>query len=494
MTSTADAPQPRSLPRLAVQSALYAGASQYLVFGVGIVKAIVLARLVPPEYFGLVALATVWTSYLTVFRFDLRTVVVSEKDPAPVTLSVQFILDNSLMAVGFVLAAAINYVLPRLGTPELWIAIYVLLASRLIDSLSSTPQYLLERQLRQDVIARLTGIATFLGFGLAIALAWRGQYLAALLADAVIPFLVLGIGSWFAAGWRPSRLWDTTVARDMIAYGYTLWTAGLLGKIIFELDDWLVGTITRTRPQEHLSSGLRAEGFYSRAYNTAKMPMDVFAGMIGRIGLPLYAKGEALGREMLIATYRRTTWLLARLIFFSSTVAFIATEEVTRILLGSTWLPMVPLFRLMFLFVLGRPFFQNSSQLLLATRHEKEMRRTVAVQAVVMLLAGPPAVLYFGAAGASVVVSVMMIVGSVASEQYVIRFLGVPVWHTYILPGLLSLALVLIFWALGPALNYHPIVTLGIKGAACVAAFVAVTLLAERREAEAAFATIRENL
>jgi PST family polysaccharide transporter len=289
-------------------------------------------------------------------------------------------------------------------------------------------------------------------------------------------------------------LWDSSVARQILAYGSTLWTTSLLGKIIFEFDDWLVGSIYRPRALEYLSSGLRAEGFYSRAYNTAKMPMDVFAGMIGRIGLSLYAEGAARGPEMLLATYRRTTWMLTRLIFFSSTAAFIATEEITLLLLGPTWLPMVPLFRLMFLFVVGRPFFQNASQLLLATRHEVEMRRTVAVQAVVMLLAGPPAVWYFGAAGASAVVSVMMIVGLVASERYVIRYLGEPIWRTYIVPALISLALVVAFWVITPALAAYPmLITLGIKGAACVAAFVGITVLVERREAEAVFATIREH-
>ena len=494
MSSRATASPTAGLPRLAVRGALYAAASQYFLFGVGLVKTIILARVVPPEFFGLVALATVWTSYLTVFRLDLRTVIVSEKDLKPVTLSVQFTLDNALMLVGFGLAAALQAALPRLGAPGLWIAIYVLLGTRLAETMSSTPQYLLEKQVRQDALARLAALGAVLGFGLAVALAWRGWYLAALLGDVAAPVAVMAVGAWLTAGWRPRWRWDTQVAREIIGVGYTLWTTSLLGKIVFELDDWLVGSVTRIRPQEFLSSGLRAEGFYSRAYNTAKMPMDVFAGMIGRIALPLYAKGEAQGREVLVATYRRTTWLLARLIFLSSTVAFVATEEITLLLLGRTWLPMAPLFRLMFVFVVGRPFFQNASQLLLAARREKEMRRTVVVQAIIMLLAAPPAVSSFGAAGASVVVSLMMVVGLIASERYVVRLLRVSVWHTYAVPAVTALALILIFWALGPALRLNVIVALAVKCAACLAAFAAVMLLAERREAQAVLTTIRENL
>jgi PST family polysaccharide transporter len=496
VTPTAAAPPPGGpLSRLAVRGALWAGLSQYFLFGLGLVKTAILARLVPPEIFGLVALATVWVSYLTIFRFDMRTVIVSHQEIKPATLSVQFILDNALLLIGFALALGIQIVLPGLGTPELWLAVYVLLASRLTDTLSSTPQYLLEKNLQQGVLARLTAIGAVAGMGAAVWLAWRGQPLAALLADAAAPLAVLAVGAWLAAGWRPRWQWDSATAREILGFGYTLWTTSLLGKIIFEFDDWLVGSIHRPRAQDFLSSGLRAEGFYSRAYNTAKMPMDVFAGMIGRIGLSLYAESAARGPEVLVSAYRRTTWLLARMIFFSSTLAFVAAEEITLILLGDTWLAMVPLFRLMYLFVVGRPFFQNASQLLLATRHEKEMRRTVGIQAVIMLAAGPPAVWFYGAAGAAVVVSVMMIAGLVASERYVIRLLGEPVWRTYLLPGAVSLGVAAGFWALAPALaGYHPLVSLGIKGAACVAIYVAAAVFAEREAAQAVFASIRENL
>ncbi len=496
MTPTTTAPQPGGpLSRLAVRGALWAGLSQYFLFGLGIVKTMILARLVPPEIFGLVALATVWVSYLTIFRFDMRTVIVSHQEIKPSTLSVQFVLDNALLAIGFGLALGVQLALPGLGTPELWLAVYVLLASRLTDTLSSTPQYLLEKNLQQDVLARLTALGAVAGMGAAVLLAWRGLFLEALLADAAAPLAVMAVGAWLAAGWRPRWAWDSGVAREILGFGYTLWTTSLLGKITFEFDDWLVGSISRPRAFDYLSSGLRAEGFYSRAYNTAKMPMDIFAGMIGRIGLSLYAESAARGREVLVSTYRRTTWLLARMIFYSSTLGFVAAEEITVLLLGDTWLPMVPLFRLMYLFVVGRPFFQNSSQLLLATRHEKEMRFTVGVQAVIMLVAGPPAVWFYGAAGASVVVSVMMIAGLVASERYVIGLLGVPVWRTYLWPGLVSLAVALGFWALTPWLaGYHPLVSLGIKGAACTAIYVAAAVFVERGDAQAVYTSIRENL
>ena len=56
------------LPKQAVRSALWAGGSHYWLFGLGLAKTVVLARIVPPEYFGMVAVGQAWVSYFSVSR------------------------------------------------------------------------------------------------------------------------------------------------------------------------------------------------------------------------------------------------------------------------------------------------------------------------------------------------------------------------------------------------------------------------------------------
>jgi O-antigen/teichoic acid export membrane protein len=85
----------------AVRAVFWAGLSQFLLFGVGVVKGIVLARLVGPESFGVIAGATVWASYLGVLRLDLRVAVLrGQEDPR--TLGVQLWLENISALSAFV--------------------------------------------------------------------------------------------------------------------------------------------------------------------------------------------------------------------------------------------------------------------------------------------------------------------------------------------------------------------------------------------------------
>ncbi len=487
------APESSSLARDALRSTLWTGFSQYWLFGLGLAKTVVLARLVPPEWFGVVALGQVWVSYLTILRFDFRTAVLAWDERADF-LSIQFWLENLMALSGFGAAGLLYLAVPGLATPPVWAAIFVLLGMVAFESVTSTPRYLTEKRLRQDVIGRLTIFQSVVGFAIAIWLASLGYYLAALLLDALMPALVIGAGVALITRWRPHLHWDRSIARELLSFCFTLWTAGLLGKIVFQFDDWLVGTIRRTRPRVWLSSGILPEAYYSRAYVAGKMPMDVFAGMISLVALPLYTRSEKEGRDVLIGAYRRMTWLLAYMIFLSATFALAATEEVVLIVLGETWLPTVPLFRLMSLFVVLRPLYQNASQVLVAIRREKEMRRTVAIQAGFIVLVCPPAVLVWGAAGAAVVVSLMTLVGVVAAERYVSRELGVAVWPLYVPLAVAAITLLAVL-AAGSSLIPEPTWTSAmIKGLLCLLGFGILVLTVDRRQANGVLEIVRSAL
>ena len=474
----------------AVISTLWSGASHYWLFALGIVKTVILARLVPPEYFGMVAIGQAWVTYFSVFRFDFRTVVVTWKDESSRTLSVQFWLDNFLSWSGLGLAAICYWIAPNVlflvgevpnhWSQNVWLAVFLLLILIGFESLTSTPRYLIERRLRHDILARLTILHGVIGLITSIVLAWQGYYLAAILVDVAIPVVVIGLGAVFVTRWYPRLVWDISLARKLMEFGFTIWTTGLLGKIVFQIDDWLVGTISQTRNKVWMSSGILPESFYSRAYSAGKMPMDVFAGMIGQIALPLYSRSAARDTNTLRTVYENLTWLLTNIIFLSGLFALTATEEVVTIVLGPRWLDTVPLFRLMSGFILLRPLYQNACQLLLALRKEKRMRRTVAYQAVFLVLVCPGAVLLWGAAGAAVSVSVMTIIGLWIADRYVSHELGWSTLDIYKLPALTCLVAYGMLHILLPWLPSMMWVSAAIKGGICLILFALAMLIFER--------------
>jgi O-antigen/teichoic acid export membrane protein len=493
-----------NLSRSAVISTLWSGASHYWLFGLGIIKTVILARLVPPEYFGMVAIGQAWATYFSVFRFDFRTVVVTWEDESSRTLSVQFWLDNILSWSGLGLAAVCYWIspnvlflvgeVPKHWSQNVWLAVFLSLLLIGVESLTSTPRYLIEKRLRHDILARLTIFHGVIGLIAAVVLAWQGYYLAAILVDVAIPVVVVGLGAAFVTRWYPRLVWDTSLARKLIEFGFTIWTTGLLGKIVFQIDDWLVGTITQTRNKVWMSSGILPESFYSRAYAAGKMPMDVFAGMIGQIALPLYSRSVARDTNTLKIAYKNLTWLLTNIIFLSGLFALTATEEVVTIILGPRWMDTVPLFRLMSGFILLRPLYQNACQLLLAVRKEKRMRRTVAYQAMFLIIVCPGAVFLWGAAGAAVSVSVMTVIGLWIADRYVGQELGWSTLEIYKLPALTCLIAYGMLQILSPWLPSMMWISAAIKGAICVILFALAIVIFERDRLRTVWNTVLSAL
>jgi O-antigen/teichoic acid export membrane protein len=482
-----------SLAQLATRSVLWTGFSQYFFFALGLVKTIFLYRLIGAEYAGLVAGAAVWASYFNFCRFELRVTVFNSREEKHI-LNAQFWLENFTTIIGVIMAGVSLWLAPNLAPIATWMLIFILLGLNVFEALTSTARYIVEKRLRQDVIGRLTLFTSVIGFLIPVGLAISGAPLAALLMEIILPSLVAGAGAVLFTRWMPSLIFDRAELWRQFKVGWTLWTSSLLGKITFQFDDWLVFNFNRPNPILWLEAGVRAEGFYSRAYNAGKMPMDVVAGMIGSVALSLYAESAARGRETLIAAYKQLTWLLVWIICVSSAIAFVATDEVILILFGEAWLPMSPLFRLMFFFIVGRPLFQNNAQLLLALRAEKDFRWAMLAQAIFILVACPPAVYLWGAAGASVVVSLMSLIGLIATEWYVAKHLQTSLWQLYLVPTLTSLILSIALLVFTPLITSNLWLAAALKGIVCAIVFGTVVIIFERGNLINAIQIVRQGL
>nr|MBN1229186.1 oligosaccharide flippase family protein [Anaerolineae bacterium] len=479
---------PGRFAHMVLRGAAFLGVTQYGLLAIGLVRTFILARIIDPAYHGVLTFSMATVSFLSVFSMELRPIVLADTKGNRARLVGQWVIETGTALIGLLLAGILCWVFPRMGIAEsgesVWPVIFALLGIRLVFGITSTPLYILHRDIRQDVIARLTLAGTIAGLGLAVTMALLGYPLIALVVDTAVPVVVLGLGAWIVVRWKPAALWDRDIIRDILSFGFTLWTSGLLGKITFDFDDWLVGFI----------KGVRPAAFYGKAYSLAKMPMDVFAGVIGGIALSMYSQAAAVGCDVLTRTYHLTTWLLMRIVAWSSIVILAASEEIVAIMLGPGWEDSASLVRWMFLFVLGRPLFQNNAQLLTALRREKTVRTAYLVQAVFLLAVGPLAVLNRGAVGASLAVSGMMVLGVIASHLYVRREIPSRLFAMYALPLVMTILLSPLIYVLGTVLSTGVVVSLLVKGVLATVVFGAVILLLERRTVSQVIALVKDNL
>jgi PST family polysaccharide transporter len=302
--------------------------------GLSLLTTIVLARLLAPADFGLVAMAAVVIGFIELFKdLGTATAVIQRKDSSQGLLASVFWLN-----AGFGLAAAmVLYLLaPLLGVfyrePQVTPIMQVLSLSFLLSGLSTLQMSLLERDLEFDKLARieigaalfasLVGItAAFLGQG-----AWSLVY--QMLAGNFLATLLL----WGASRWRPSWQFEWAEIRSVMGFSLNLTGASIINYFTRNADKLLIG----------LFLGSQNLGYYDLAYRLMQFPLQGISAVIGRVMFPLYSRMQddagQFGR-----TYLQVASVIA-LISFPLMLGLTALAgPFVLTLFGVAWMPVIPL-------------------------------------------------------------------------------------------------------------------------------------------------------
>src|SRR3984893_15764757 len=195
----------RDLGRLALRGGAVSVAVQYGNGVLQLVAAVVLARLLAPKDFGLVAIVIVLTSFAPMLiDFGLGEATAQRSRITPSQISSLFWFSTaSGVTVAIVVAASSPLIAtifrePRLGPITLCAAITFALLG-----VSSQHLALLRRTMQFGAIARIQVSSTFVGVVVAISMASCGYGYWALVLRPIASALCVAFGSWFLCRWRP---------------------------------------------------------------------------------------------------------------------------------------------------------------------------------------------------------------------------------------------------------------------------------------------------
>jgi PST family polysaccharide transporter len=252
---------------------------------------------------------------------------------------------------------------------------------------------------------------------------------------------------------------DRGFARQLLAEGRTVWGITLVGQLVDRFDDFWTGR----------TLGAAALGQYSRAFDVATYPRRLLVQPALAVLLPVAARLQS-ERAELARAFRTALTVLARAGLAFALPLAVAADELVPALLGDRWRPMVvPLRLLLLYFVVDAPA-RVAAELLIGVGAG---RRVLAVRLATLALAVPAVLLgaRSGLAGVAAAVSLVAFVSAVALLATAKRASDVSyrrVWG----PPALSAAL-----ALGAALLLPAAVPGGAWTRAVLALAIYVTLL-----------------
>jgi O-antigen/teichoic acid export membrane protein len=468
------APQSQSLIRRAVVSLGWRFVSQLAAGAILFGRSVLLARLLPVETFGVMSLALAivgFTEILGTFglgsAFLNRSAETEDEGRAAV---VHFTL---LLAVSTMWWAGLSAGSLLLASGPLRVALVVLAARAFVNHLGATPRLILVRRVQHRRLATIDFTGALVTTAVGVTLALRGADLWALLAIEVTGAVwgLIGLYGWRPV-WRPRLVSPRRELSYFFAFGLRVSAGDLLSRTISRLDTLWTGVFL----------GEKALGFYSRARVFAGYPDRLLSTPASPVTWGTYAelKGD---RRRLSQAFFDTNAALLRAAFLLGGLLLVAAPELTALLLGRRWLPMVPAFRFMLLYALLHPIMGTVATFFLAVGAPQVVVQTRVVQLVVVgtgvfAIGGT-----FGIAGVAFAVGLMQLAGLVVMLWRARHWIDISVPRLVAVPSAalaLAFAAVAAFGVAGP----HPrslVAVATLKVGAFGSVYVAVLAALEHR-------------
>jgi len=395
----------QSLTKRAVRGSAFNVTASLIQAVVQFGRSIALARLLPPEVFGVYAFAGAWiaaTASAAGFGLGSGLLHRARESEGEMALRVHFTLSqvfSLLWAVG--LGVAGLFLIPDTMPREtLWV-LWTLIGAHVASGLAGTAQVLLVRRVAFRRKAVIGTAGTLLSTTIAILMAWQGYGVWSLVATNLVVATLNILGFMvYRPVWRPRFGWSWEIARYLLDFGRKSFFAEILKRALNQVDDLWTGTFLGDSPL----------GFYARAYRFATYPRSVLASPLNAVASGTYAELKGRRKRLSQAFFRVNAFLLRTGFLLAGLLALVAPEFI-RLILGREWLPMLVAFRLMLIFTLLDPIRGTIANLFVAVGCPEKTVRARLVQLAVLVaglfLLGPP----FGIAGVAVAVDVMLAIG-----------------------------------------------------------------------------------
>lgn len=314
-------------------------------FIVNFVFTIILARLVAPEMYGLVAMTAILSALAQVMQgLGLNSALIQREQLGPDDTTTAFAVNLVIgSALALLMAFSAGLVAQFFGRQEVVTVVYANALTLVFVAFGGVQMVMLQREYRFRAGLIIEMSATLLSGGTAIWLALEGYDLLALLGLMVIRQATQTLLLWVIVRWRPRGRVSLEAWRQLWGFGKHMVGASLYHHFATNLTSLLLGKF-------YSATTL---GLYGRAQSLQLLPVSLVTQPVQRVAFPLYSRSQS-DRAALRDLLRSHTRMIAPLAGLIAAGLSTGANELILILVGEAWIQAVPMLE-----VLGLAAFFN---------------------------------------------------------------------------------------------------------------------------------------
>ena len=301
--------------------------------GIQFVVQIILARLLLPEEYGLIAIVSIFITIAGIFvESGLNTALIQKKDTDAMDLSTVF---HTSLAMAAVLYAILFFTAPWLADffsePRLVEVIRVLSLTLFIGAFQSIQQAVIAIRLefRRLFYSSLGGV--ILSGAVGIGMAFAGYGIWALVGQQIANRLFSTLILLFQVEWRPTRSFSSQRLKKLFSFGWKLLVSSLLNTLTYNVRSLIIGKF-------YAPAML---GFFDRGNSFPAFIITNLNGSIQAVMLPAMASFQD-DKDRVRRMVRRSIVTSSFVVFPMMAGLAVIAEPLVRVLLTDKWLPAVP--------------------------------------------------------------------------------------------------------------------------------------------------------
>ena len=361
----------------------------------------IIARLLGPHDFGLVAMAQVVGNVLQVFRdAGLSTATIQRAEITNAQVSNLFWV-NVVVGLGAMCGMAVTAPLVArfFHQPELLNIALVMSLGFLLEALAVQHMAILNRQMRFTLIAGLDLGCVAAGFLVAVLMALTNWGYWSLVGATLSTSAFRIAAVWTASGWHPQRPVLNSGTRPLVRFGADLTLVGVVYAFSRGCDSLLIGRFL----------GSDAVGLYSRATALLTRPLELAMGPIYIVIVPALSRLQSEPERYRRAYLQMFEGLVIGA-FLVAGLLFPMAEEIVRVVLGNKWMAATPIFQALTLAFVYLPLATATSWLYTSQGRGRDLLVAASIGAAITVggfLMGLP----FGPTGVAIGYSASSIFG-----------------------------------------------------------------------------------
>jgi len=301
--------------------------------GIQFIVQIVLARLLSPEEYGIIAIVMVFILLANVFvESGFNTALIQKKDADEVDFSSVLYLS---LGVATILYGIIFITAPFIASfydqPILVKVLRVLSITLFIGAFNSIQNAFIERNMLFKKLFTSSLGAVIISGIVGVIAAYSGLGVWALVLQQLTSKIAVAVILRFTVKWRPHLTFSITRVKSLFSYGSKLLASGLLDTLYRNLRTLIIGRM-------YTPSML---GYYNRGEQFPQLIVSNINGSIQSVMLPALSAHQD-DRKRVKEMMRRAIVSSSFLIFPMMVGMAVVAEPLVQIVLTDKWLPAVP--------------------------------------------------------------------------------------------------------------------------------------------------------